>query len=726
MEDLTGKQLGRYQIVDQLGAGGMATVFKAYQPRMDRYVALKVLPRHFSKNTDFIHRFSQEARLIAKLEHPHILPVHDYGESDGYTYLVMRLVEGGSLSDLLKKHGKLELSKINSIISQTGGALDYAHKKGVIHRDFKPSNVLIDKFENCLLTDFGIAKMVEATSHLTHTGGILGTPTYISPEQGSGQPIDIRSDIYSLGIVLYQMVVGDVPFKADTPMAVIFKHIQDPLPLPREQVPDFPEPVERIILKALAKNPDDRYSTAIELVNALRSAIDQPTAQILEVQETVLDPDATSLVKETPTDKEELPTKPPLEPKLAIIKSKEIEEKKALPEHTEKLRTGRRWGYGALSIFLLAMFGGAGWYYFSNIFISDQAASRGILIKTKTSSGTVKEIQLYSGYHALVVGVSDYDSWPDLPYAKKDAQDVARVLKKMGFKVKTILNPSSSDLTKALNSLTYKYGQKSDRAILFYYAGHGETEKLADGTKLGYIIPKDCPLLRDDPEDFVNKAISMKDIEAYSLRIRSKHVLMLFDSCFSGSLFSLARAVPEDITEKSTLPVRQYITAGTEDEAVPDQSMFKRCLLLGLEGDADLTRDGYITGTELGLYLSDKVIQNTHRAQHPQYGKIRTPELARGDFIFHLASSGVVVEEVAPVPSKAYLSVKSNVSEAKVLMDGSYIGTTNLYKAEVSRGEHQISVEKEGYEPYTKTIRFEQGRTKNIFKGTSLCKYATG
>ncbi len=163
---------------------------------------------------------------------------------------------------------------------------------------------------------------------------------------------------------------------------------------------------------------------------------------------------------------------------------------------------------------------------------------------------------------------------------------------------------------------------------MFYYAGHGETEALADGTSLGYIIPTDCPLLRNDPNGFVNKAVSMKDMEAYSLRIRSKHVLMLFDSCFSGSLFSLVRAVPADITEKSARPVRQYITAGTEEETVPDRSMFKRSLLLGLQGDADLTRDGYITGTELGLYLADKVVQSTSSAQHPQYGKIRTPELS--------------------------------------------------------------------------------------------------
>jgi len=276
------------------------------------------------------------------------------------------------------------------------------------------------------------------------------------------------------------------------------------------------------------------------------------------------------------------------------------------------------------------------------------AQSRGITVKTKTSSGDIKEIPLYSGYHALVIGVSDYDLWPDLPNAAKEAVDVAGMLEKMGFMVKTVLNPSSDELTKALNDLTYIVGRDADQAILLYYAGHGETEALADGTKLGYIIPRDCPLLKVDPQVFINKAVSMKDIEAYSLRIRSKHVLMLFDSCFSGSLFSLVRAVPEDITEKSMLPVRQFITAGTEEESVPDRSMFKRCLILGLQGDADLTRDGYVTGTELGLYLSDKVVQSTQRAQHPQYGKIRTPELARGDFIFQLPSSARIVT----VPAK--------------------------------------------------------------------------
>ena len=259
---------------------------------------------------------------------------------------------------------------------------------------------------------------------------------------------------------------------------------------------------------------------------------------------------------------------------------------------------------------------------------------RGIQVVARTTDGQIKLLSFYSGYHALVVGVSHYDMWPDLPNATKDAEQVGNKLKRLGFHVKLVLNPNSAELTKALNDLTYKYGRDKNQALLFFYAGHGETEVLADGTKLGYIIPRDCPLLRDDPHGFVNRAISMKDIEAYSLRIRSKHVLMLFDSCFSGALFALVRAVPDDISEKSTMPVRQYITAGREDEKVPDQSMFKRCLLVGLDGDADLTGDGYITGSELGMYLSDKVVNYTHRTQHPQYGKINNPDLDRGDFIF--------------------------------------------------------------------------------------------
>jgi hypothetical protein len=255
---------------------------------------------------------------------------------------------------------------------------------------------------------------------------------------------------------------------------------------------------------------------------------------------------------------------------------------------------------------------------------------RGIRVVSKKGDS----IYLYESYHAMVIGITDYEYWPKLPHAIKDAKEVAQKLQKFGFETKLVFDPTYREMKTAINEMIYKMGNEENRAIVFYYAGHGETETLADKTKMGYIIPKDCPLLRNDPMGFAAHAVSMRDIESASLRIQSKHVLMLFDSCFSGSLFALTRAVPDDITEKSNLPVRQYITAGREDEQVPDKSMFKRSLLIGIDGDADRTGDGYVTGTELGMYLADKVVNYTHRRQHPQYGKINNPDLDRGDFIF--------------------------------------------------------------------------------------------
>ena len=277
MEDLTGKQLGQYRIVAPLGEGGMAAVYKAYQPSMDRHVAIKVLPRQYASDPEFVGRFEREAKVIASLEHTNILPVHDFGEADGYTYIVMRFVEGGTLADSLQGQ-PLPLPTICHVVSQIARALDYAHSRGVVHRDVKPSNVLIDDQGNCLLTDFGIAKMVEVTGRFTTTGAFIGTPTYASPEQCLGHPLDWRSDIYSLGVVLYQMATGRPPFVAETPMAIVVKHINDPLPLPRSLNPALPKSVERTILKALAKAPEDRYQETGEMARALATACEQEAA----------------------------------------------------------------------------------------------------------------------------------------------------------------------------------------------------------------------------------------------------------------------------------------------------------------------------------------------------------------------------------------------------------------------------------------------------------------
>jgi hypothetical protein len=250
----------------------MAAVYKAYQPGMERYVALKILPRHFASDPLFVDRFEQEAKVLAKLQHPHILPVFDFGQVDGYTYIVMPFLQSGDLTDLLRDSA-LSLAQIRRIISQVGDALDYAHAHGLIHRDVKPSNVLLDERGNCLLTDFGIAKILESGSKLTVTGGIIGTPAYMSPEQGLGEKVDGRSDIYALGIMLYEMGTGRVPYQAETPMAIMIKHLNDPLPPPRRLNQALPETVERVILKALAKQPQDRYATAGEMVRALQAAI---------------------------------------------------------------------------------------------------------------------------------------------------------------------------------------------------------------------------------------------------------------------------------------------------------------------------------------------------------------------------------------------------------------------------------------------------------------------
>lgn len=256
--------------------------------------------------------------------------------------------------------------------------------------------------------------------------------------------------------------------------------------------------------------------------------------------------------------------------------------------------------------------------------------TKGLSIVTRTG----RQYSLYDDYYALVIGVSDYDHWPTLQYTVQDAKEVSAHFKASGFNVKQVINPTSDELNQAFVNLRYGAGGVKNRAIVVFFSGHGETETLADGTEMGYIVPADCPLRRSDPVGFGRKAISMADIHSLALGIQSKHVLMIFDSCFSGSVFNMVKSPPLEISEKSALPVRQFITAGGSGETVPDRSQFKICLLQGLAGEADLYKDDYITGAELGMYLHAQVVKYTKAAQHPQYGKINNAKLDKGDFIF--------------------------------------------------------------------------------------------
>ncbi len=271
MPDMVGYNLGQYRIVEQIGLGGMATVYKAYQPALERYVAIKILPAYYAHQPDFAERFTREARAVAKLTHPHVLPIYDFGQENGLSYIVMQYVDAGTLKEMLGQ--PVSLATAADVIEQIADALDYAHDQGIIHRDVKPSNVLMDRGRWVLLSDFGLAKIVEGSVQLTGSGVGVGTPSYMAPEQGQGLKVDRRADIYSLGVILYEMVTGRVPFEAETPMAIVVKHITEPLPLPGKINPDLPESVERVIMKALAKNREDRYETAGKMAFALRKAI---------------------------------------------------------------------------------------------------------------------------------------------------------------------------------------------------------------------------------------------------------------------------------------------------------------------------------------------------------------------------------------------------------------------------------------------------------------------
>lgn len=275
-----GESVGPYQILEQLGQGGMATVFKAYHPALDRDVAIKVLHPAFTEDKNFLARFQREARVVAKLDHPNIVPIFDFAEHEGRPYLVMKYINGETLKALLsKKH--LTLDETIPIVDAVGAALSYAHKRGIVHRDIKPSNVILSTDEQIYLTDFGLARIAQINTSTLTSDQIVGTPQYISPEQAmSKSDLDFRTDIYSLCVMMYEMTVGRVPYNADTPFAVIHDHIYTPLPLPRKVNPNIPESLERVLLKGLAKKPEDRFENIIALVTAYRNAIIGGTATV--------------------------------------------------------------------------------------------------------------------------------------------------------------------------------------------------------------------------------------------------------------------------------------------------------------------------------------------------------------------------------------------------------------------------------------------------------------
>lgn len=270
--------VGKYKIIEYLGRGGMADVYKAYQPGLDRHVAVKVLHPFLAAESNFLARFRQEAKAVAALRHPNIVQVYDFDHEKGrgVYYMVMELITGPTLKvrlgELAAGGEHAPLGEAIRIAIAVGEALDYAHHRGMVHRDVKPANIMFTMDGEVVLADFGIARMINVKG-LTASGAMVGTPAYIAPEQGLGQAGDERSDIYSLGVVLYQLVTGSLPFDAETPMGIVLKHINDPLPSVRALRPDAPEELEWVINRALAKDPAQRYQTAAAFVADLRRVV---------------------------------------------------------------------------------------------------------------------------------------------------------------------------------------------------------------------------------------------------------------------------------------------------------------------------------------------------------------------------------------------------------------------------------------------------------------------
>jgi tRNA A-37 threonylcarbamoyl transferase component Bud32 len=352
-------KFGRYEIKGEIGRGGMATVYHAYDPRFEREVAIKVLPHEMLHDVQFRTRFEREAKTVAMLEHPAIVPVYDFGEEDGQPYFVMRFMTGGSLSDRMKL-GPMSVTEAARLMAHLAPALDEAHAKGIVHRDLKPGNILYDQYNQPYISDFGIAKLSESQANVTGSA-IVGTPAYMSPEQAQGEGIDGRSDIYGLGVILFEMLTGQQPYHGDTPMSVVVKHITDPVPHILDVKPELPSDLEEVVEKAMAKDRNERYQTVKALAEDLE-AIAKGEKPKLPASDATMTGMTTTVVKPKPPvqtlaetvikKQEQLQTPPPTPTPVPV------------PATSRKL-TGLWVGLGVVA-FLLVVAVGAALLFFRN------------------------------------------------------------------------------------------------------------------------------------------------------------------------------------------------------------------------------------------------------------------------------------------------------------------------------------------------------------------------
>lgn len=346
-----GETVGPYEIISTLGQGGMATVYKAHHKRLDRYVAIKVMHTAFMQDDSFLARFEREARIVARLEHPNIVPVYDFSDHNGQPYLAMKFIEGPTLKRRALKKG-LTLEETSHLMTSVADALDYAHARDVLHRDMKPSNILIDLEDRPYITDFGLARIAQMGASTMSADMMLGTPFYISPEQAQGsKDLDSRTDIYAFGVILYELITGAVPFNADAAYAIVYSHIHAKPDLPSVRNPQLPKELDPILLKAMAKNPTDRYATARALMhdfNAVLAAQGRSVPKSPKTLEQDLSTPTLSL-SATPTDSAE-PQKRPGQTLIGETESKGTDERKPASVPTTDTKNRRVEVEGSLNL----------------------------------------------------------------------------------------------------------------------------------------------------------------------------------------------------------------------------------------------------------------------------------------------------------------------------------------------------------------------------------------
>jgi serine/threonine protein kinase len=375
--------IGKYVNLKSIGHGGMAEVYQGLDLILDRRVAIKVILPHLASEPSFEERFQREARLVASLRHPNIVQIYEFDVQDNQPYMVMEYLPGGSLQDMLRQYhtlGKrMPLPEIITLLEHLAKALDFAHAKGAVHRDIKPANILFSLHEDPVIVDFGIAKILDESIQLTGTGGVVGSPHYMSPEQASSIPITKTSDIYSFGVVLYEMAVGRVPFRGDSITGVLMQHLTDPPPPPRQLNPNLSPAVESVILKALAKKPADRYASAGALIAALKQAHSESKSAAISLDaKTLIDTAQSDLPDQEPsivktsskeTRVEEIPLTSSPEKRASTLK----------PNHLKpaKTRLPRRTIFGVIGVIILVLitlgilFSGGIAEFFEDIFYGD-------------------------------------------------------------------------------------------------------------------------------------------------------------------------------------------------------------------------------------------------------------------------------------------------------------------------------------------------------------------